>query len=64
MCNACGFLCCGWDLFSGCGCDGCDEPDCWSEDEFDDDDDGYDCRPPPPTRVFICDVPALEQEGA
>lgn len=21
MCNACGFGCCAWDLFSGCGCD-------------------------------------------
>lgn len=31
MCNACGFLCCGSDQFSGCGCDHCDEPDCHSE---------------------------------
>ena len=46
MCNACGFLCCGSDEFSGCGCDGCDEPDCWSDDDdfFGDDDDDYmDC---------------------
>lgn len=28
MCNACGFLCCGSDEFSECGCDHCDEPDC------------------------------------
>lgn len=42
MCNACGFLCCGWDTFSGCGCDGCPEPECWSDEEdFDDDDDYY-----------------------
>lgn len=49
MCNACGFFCCGSDEFSGCGCDHCDEPDCWSDDEdfFGDDDDDYpdyDCR--------------------
>ncbi|MCX5569647.1 hypothetical protein [Kaistia nematophila] len=62
MCNACGFLCCAWDLFSGCGCDWCDEPDCRAEEEFDDDDDGYECRHIAP-RVFICDAPALEQEG-
>ena len=31
MCNACGFLCCGSDEFSGCGCDHCEEPDCHSE---------------------------------
>lgn len=30
MCNACGFLCCGSDEFSECGCDHCDEPDCHS----------------------------------
>lgn len=34
MCNACGFLCCGSDEFSGCGCDHCDEPDCHSEQCF------------------------------
>ena len=39
MCNACGNLCCGSDMFSGCGCDGCDCEDCWSDDDdFDDDD--------------------------
>jgi len=37
MCNACGFHCCGSDQFTGCGCDHCDEPDCWSDDDFDDD---------------------------
>ena len=30
MCNACGFLCCGSDEFSECGCDHCEEPDCHS----------------------------------
>ena len=29
MCNACGFGCCAWDGFSGCGCDHCDNPECW-----------------------------------
>lgn len=28
MCNACGFLCCASDVFEGCGCDHCPEPDC------------------------------------
>lgn len=55
MCNACGFLCCGSDEFGGCGCDGCEEPDCWSDDDdlFGDDGDfdldDYDfcaCRKP------------------
>ena len=44
MCNACGFFCCAYDGFSGCGCDGCPEPECWSEDDddfFEDDDDEY-----------------------
>ena len=41
MCNACGNVCCGSDEFGGCGCDGCDEPDCWS-DEFDEDGDDDD----------------------
>lgn len=31
MCNACGFLCCGSDEFSGCGCDHCSEPACHAE---------------------------------
>lgn len=39
MCNACGFLCCAYDGFSGCGCDHCEYPACWTED---DDDFGYD----------------------
>lgn len=29
MCNACGFGCCALDTFEGCGCDSCDNPDCW-----------------------------------
>lgn len=58
MCNACGFLCCGSDEFSGCGCDGCPCEDCWSDDEdfFGDDDDeytDYDCACTKPTR-FEC----------
>lgn len=51
MCNACGNVCCGSDEFGGCGCDGCDEPECWSDDnDFDDgfyDDFGFcACRKP------------------
>ena len=30
MCNACGFSCCALDTFDGCGCDHCDNPECWS----------------------------------
>lgn len=30
MCNACGFGCCAWDGFDGCGCDSCSEPKCWT----------------------------------
>lgn len=37
MCNACGNVCCGSDMFGACGCDGCEEPDCWSDEDFDDD---------------------------
>ena len=29
MCNACGFACCAWDGFGGCGCDHCSNPECW-----------------------------------
>lgn len=39
MCNACGFYCCAYDGFSGCGCDHCDCPECWSDDEFECDSD-------------------------
>lgn len=48
MCNACGFYCCAYDGFDGCGCDHCPEPRCWSDDpdEYDgDDDDGFICVP-------------------
>ncbi len=47
MCNACNNHCCGSDEFGGCGCDHCDCPDCWSddEDEFDDGGDFYDFDP-------------------
>ena len=56
MCNACGNVCCGSDEFGRCGCDGCDEPDCWSEDDDDEIDDDFDygfcpCRQP---TVFQC----------
>ncbi|MGX9120294.1 hypothetical protein ACWTU6_27065 [Mesorhizobium sp. BHbsci] len=44
MCNACENYCCGSDEFGGCGCDGCPDPDCWSDDEdFFGDDDDFDC---------------------
>lgn len=45
MCNACHNMCCGSDQFGGCGCDGCDEPECWSDDDdfFGEDDDFMDC---------------------
>ena len=37
MCNACGFQCCAWNGFSGCGCDWCTNPACWEDSgEFDD----------------------------
>lgn len=45
MCNACGNYCCGSDEFDRCGCDGCPEPDCWS-DEADDIDFGDDMGGP------------------
>jgi hypothetical protein len=48
MCNACGNHCCGSDEFGACGCDGCFEPECWSDerDDFSEDDYGiYDARP-------------------
>ncbi|MGH1574318.1 hypothetical protein ACRAWG_31310 [Methylobacterium sp. P31] len=31
MCNACNHHCCTSDETDRCGCDGCFEPDCWSE---------------------------------
>jgi len=34
MCNACGFLCCAYDGFRGCGCDDCEEDECWTRCEF------------------------------
>lgn len=42
MCNACHNMCCGSDQFEGCGCDHCNEPDCWSDDEYFEDDDDFD----------------------
>lgn len=35
MCNACGFLCCAYDGFSGCGCDQCPCPECWDPEDND-----------------------------
>ena len=62
MCNACGFLCCAYDGFSGCGCDGCPNSDCWSDDnDFDDGDydpfDGIRAR----AHRFVCDSPTVLQ---
>lgn len=31
MCNACGFLCCASDEFSGCGCNDCECEACWTD---------------------------------
>lgn len=47
MCNACGFFCCAYDGFSGCGCDHCPCPDCWEEDDdfTCDSDDDWDDEP-------------------
>ena len=42
MCNACGFMCCAYDGFSKCGCEHCDEPECWPDDEVEFADDDYD----------------------
>lgn len=60
MCNACGFVCCGWDGFGGCGCDGCDEPECWTPDDEGDFGDGDDfefarCCPAPARLPFTCE---------
>lgn len=38
MCNACGFLCCAYDGFSGCGCEDCPCPECWPDEDEDYDD--------------------------
>ncbi len=38
MCNACGFHCCAYDGFSGCGCEWCPNAACHDDDEFDDGD--------------------------
>lgn len=44
MCNACGFHCCAYDGFSGCGCDDCWCEDCWSDEDEDGDED-FICEP-------------------
>lgn len=38
MCNACGFYCCAYDGFSGCGCEHCSNPECWPDEDDDDGD--------------------------
>ncbi len=61
MCNACHNMCCGSDEFGGCGCDHCDEPDCWSDDEDffgDDDDDFMDCACARPARFECVEIRA------
>ena len=40
MCNACAFHCCAWDGSEGCGCESCPNPQCWLDEE--DDEDFYD----------------------
>ncbi len=45
MCNACGFYCCAYDGFSGCGCEHCWCDDCQSDDGCDDDGDEFICEP-------------------
>lgn len=34
MCNACGFQCCAYDGFDKCGCNDCDCPECWDDEEL------------------------------
>lgn len=61
MCNACGFLCCAMDCFSGCGCEWCPDPECFddtNEDYQDDDGDYYDMTPAPRRRFFCDSLPA------
>jgi hypothetical protein len=60
MCNACGFVCCGLDWFEACGCDGCDEPDCWTPDDESEDLGNIDfsfprCCPPARRARLICE---------
>lgn len=76
MCNACGNVCCGSDMFSGCGCDGCDCEDCWPDDEeFEGDDDfdleygpgEHDCvtsqdRTPPDLKLVLAAALARQKE--
>ncbi len=66
MCNACGFLCCGSDRFGGCGCDHCDNPECWDDDSYlDEDDDDYPdctehgCCTPQPNRMASPELQAV-----
>lgn len=51
MCNACGNMCCGSDMFSGCGCEWCAHPACYSgedDEDYDDAEDGFFCDSPVP----------------
>lgn len=54
MCNACHNVCCGSDMFSGCGCNECDCEDCWDEDESEDDDAEFACEAIEPEANCIC----------
>lgn len=59
MCNACGFLCCAYDGFSGCGCDHCEYPACWpQEDEDYGDDFDMELSPSHRSRFFCTEIPA------
>lgn len=67
MCNACGFLCCGSDEFSECGCDSCPYEACHygpDDDEQSDwaDDDVMDCvcASRPTSAKFECSAVRLE----
>lgn len=46
MCNACGNVCCGSDMFGGCGCDRCACEECWSDDDDLDDPGDPECVTP------------------
>jgi hypothetical protein len=51
VCNACGYGCCASDEFEGCGCDSCDEPDCWTV-----------CDPVNGIHGALCDCP-FDEDG-
>jgi len=57
VCNACGFYCCAYDGFSGCGCDDCPERACWGDDEDFYDEDDYDFAALPKSRLHCYPAP-------